>query len=114
MLGKYHLGFATSAHMPKARGFTTFLGYLAGTEDYYYKSHISLDCGNVTDFWQTNASYDGPARDARFYPPDSGELCEGSYSAFGTEPSHPAVVCSWLSDADRCCYEQSTPRRARS
>ena len=62
MLGKYHLGFATPGHMPKARGFTTFLGYLAGTEDYYYKSHISLDCGNVTDFWLTNASYDGPAR----------------------------------------------------
>jgi hypothetical protein len=80
MLGKYHLGFATPAHMPKARGFDSFLGYLGGTEDYYWKSHPS-HCGNVTDFWHSNATYEGPARDPSHFPA-GGELGEDSYSAF--------------------------------
>lgn len=81
MVGKYHLGFATPAHMPKARGFDSFLGYLGGTEDYYWKSH-STHCGNATDFWQSNETHDGPARDPSHYPPIDGALQEGSYSAF--------------------------------
>jgi arylsulfatase A-like enzyme len=81
-LGKYHLGFATKAHMPAARGFDSWLGYLGGTEDYYHKSTHSKLCGNLTDFWETTATHDGPATDPSYFPrADAAPGDEHSYSA---------------------------------
>ena len=40
MVGKWHLGFRTWAHTPNERGFDTFYGYYAGSQDYW--NHESL------------------------------------------------------------------------
>ena len=59
-VGKWHLGFRTWAHTPQERGFDSFFGYYAGSQDYY--NHESL-CwpGQVTNgcFENTTGNDDG-------------------------------------------------------
>ena len=35
MVGKWHLGYATDAHLPESRGFDSYLGYMSPDEQYY-------------------------------------------------------------------------------
>lgn len=40
MIGKWHLGFKSWEYTPTERGFDSFLGYYAGSQDYW--NHESL------------------------------------------------------------------------
>ena len=52
---------------------------MAGTEDYYSKELHSKSCGQaLRDFWESNATYEGPATDASFFGPPGDDV---SYSA---------------------------------
>ena len=61
-IGKGHLGYPTTDHLPINRGFDSHAGYLAGAEDYDYGFNYnpSHDCAGtpkqcVYDFWHDEA-----------------------------------------------------------
>lgn len=70
--GKWHLGFYSWQHTPTYRGFSSFLGYFGGGED--YNTHIEGDgshspgakLGSGYDFWRqicvTNSSKDNSSQ----------------------------------------------------
>lgn len=65
IIGKWHLGHYTEAHLPQARGFDTFFGYYSGYIDYFdhrSETHecVEADEGGAGCFfdWQTGS---GPA-----------------------------------------------------
>jgi arylsulfatase A-like enzyme len=54
--GKWHMGYFDRSHLPEARGFDSWLGYLGGAEDYYHHNLTSRPCGfPVVDLWQADA-----------------------------------------------------------
>ena len=57
-IGKWHLGFATTAHTPMGRKYNTSLGYIGyGMED-HFKQTCNIKVGNISclgvDIWDTN------------------------------------------------------------
>jgi arylsulfatase B len=49
LIGKWHQGYSTQAHLPTQRGFDVFYGYLNGYVDYWtksYGSHLDLHDGD--------------------------------------------------------------------
>jgi arylsulfatase A-like enzyme len=63
-IGKGHLGYPTTDHLPINRGFNSHAGYLAGAEDYDYGfnegRNPAHDCGGtpkscIYDFWYDHA-----------------------------------------------------------
>jgi len=57
-IGKWHLGFKRWAYTPQERGFDSFFGYYAGSQDYY--NHESLCwAGGVTNGCFENTTKDG-------------------------------------------------------
>jgi hypothetical protein len=62
MVGKWHLGFATSNYLPLKRGFDSFYGFYNGFVDYWTKQYGNfLDLQNndkiVTDTSESSSSY---------------------------------------------------------
>lgn len=44
LVGKWHLGYETPAHLPTRRGFDTFFGYLNGYLGYWDGTHYYNVC----------------------------------------------------------------------
>ena len=57
-VGKWHLGFRTWAHTPTERGFDSFYGYYAGSQDYYNKESLCWP-GAVKNGCFENTTADG-------------------------------------------------------
>eukprot|EP01084_Bolivina_argentea_P042854 78991_1 len=57
-IGKWHMGFATTAHTPLGRKFTSSLGYIGYGEEDHYNQTNKITVGNETcygiDLWDTN------------------------------------------------------------
>ena len=51
-VGKWHLGYASTANIPTSRGFDHFVGYLQGQVDYYNKT-----IARGFDFWDGPSQY---------------------------------------------------------
>eukprot|EP00448_Togula_jolla_P039179 CAMPEP_0170621492 /NCGR_PEP_ID=MMETSP0224-20130122/28627_1 /TAXON_ID=285029 /ORGANISM="Togula jolla, Strain CCCM 725" /LENGTH=601 /DNA_ID=CAMNT_0010947749 /DNA_START=45 /DNA_END=1850 /DNA_ORIENTATION=- len=62
-VGKWDIGMATHAHLPRSRGYSTSLGYFEKSNSQWGSKCIQCDvCGedaNITDLWDT----DGPVTD---------------------------------------------------
>ncbi|KAJ8601735.1 hypothetical protein CTAYLR_006743 [Chrysophaeum taylorii] len=54
-VGKWHAGHFSVLQTPAQRGFDTSLGYFNGAEDHWLQIDAEDGCGNVTDFWDTDA-----------------------------------------------------------
>ncbi len=69
--GVADIGYFDRSHLPEARGFDSWLGYLGGAEDYYHHNYTSRACGfPVVDLWQADA---GPgsgafAKEPSYFP----------------------------------------------
>ena len=63
MVGKWHLGYSSSAHKPLSRGFDEYYGFLTGKVDYWTKKYnnkyLDLQDGNslVTSSSETSSDY---------------------------------------------------------
>ncbi|KAG5190929.1 arylsulfatase B-like protein [Tribonema minus] len=68
-VGKWHVGHSSRRQLPKARGYSTFLGYFnAGTNYWKYTVNDGI-CRDtkvtVMDMWAHNATTEGPAFDVK-------------------------------------------------
>ena len=54
-VGKWHVGFATTDHLPKGRGFDTSLGYFNAANDYFNET-TGAQCNKtqIVDLWDTD------------------------------------------------------------
>ena len=89
-VGKGHLGYHTTDHLPVNRGFDSHVGYLNAAEDYHY--------GNK-DYYTTQQC-------AAWASPDNGKSCEkdmwhdhGPGSDIVDQIYYSANFCEWLDTA---------------
>eukprot|EP00403_Amphidinium_massartii_P011184 CAMPEP_0178423458 /NCGR_PEP_ID=MMETSP0689_2-20121128/27699_1 /TAXON_ID=160604 /ORGANISM="Amphidinium massartii, Strain CS-259" /LENGTH=613 /DNA_ID=CAMNT_0020045053 /DNA_START=61 /DNA_END=1902 /DNA_ORIENTATION=+ len=66
-VGKWDVGMATHHHLPRARGYSTSLGYFHKGNDQFTQhcptSHIGCCAPGLVDLWQETEHGQGPARD---------------------------------------------------
>eukprot|EP01084_Bolivina_argentea_P085296 154155_1 len=71
MVGKWDVGMSTFDHTPKGRGYNESLFYFSHENEYWNQKILSGGCYNesnnntwfpdITDLWESNGTYEGPA-----------------------------------------------------
>lgn len=72
IVGKWHLGHFTNAHLPRSRGFDTFYGFYSGYIDYFNHRAETHSCIDSTCFldWQDGKNHLNSESDVGKYSPE--------------------------------------------